>query len=140
MSVEKNLSLLDNMLASYNARDWDRFRELFAESALMHEPGMEPYRGREAILKSYQGMLSAFPDANMEKTHAFGQLDWACAMITAKGTNKGSLPGSDGQSTPPTNRTIKVELVTLTKIRDGKIIECHEVFDRLGMLSQLGLA
>ncbi len=139
VSMKDNLSLIDDMLASYNARDWSRFSELFAESALMHEPGMDPYRGKEAILKSYQGMLSAFPDAHMEKTHAFGQSDWACALITARGTNKGPLPGPGGQSTPPTNKTIEVELVTLTKIRDGKIIECHEVFDRLGMLTQLGL-
>lgn len=64
MSMKENLRLVDRMWANYNARGWAKFGEMHAESALMNEPGVIPYRGRDAILMSYQGMLSVFPDTD----------------------------------------------------------------------------
>ena len=139
MSVKENLRLIDSMMTSYNARDWNRFEEIHAESALMNEPGVKPYKGRDAIVKSYQAMLSVFPDAQMKKVRAFGQGDWICVEIVASGTNKGSFMNPDGKTIPPTNKSVQVEIMAVAKIQDGKIVEYHESYDRLGMLAQLGL-
>ena len=139
MSVKENLRLIDSMMTSYNARDWDRFLEIHAASALMNEPGVVPYTGRNAILKSYQAMLSVFPDAQMKKVRAFGHGDWVCVEMSASGTNEGPLMSSDGKTIPPTNKSIKVDIIAVARIQDGKITEFHESYDRLGMLAQLGL-
>lgn len=138
MSVKENLDLIDRFMASYNARSWSMFSEIHSESALMTEPGMAPYRGRDAILRSYQGMLTVFPDAQMKKIRIFGQHDMVCLEMVASGTHKGPLMGPDGRSFPPTNRKINVEIVAVAKIHDGRIVEFHESYDRLGLLTQIG--
>jgi predicted ester cyclase len=139
VSVEENLQLMDDFMASYNARNWSRFEELHAESALMNEPGLAPYKGRDAILKSYQGMLSVFPDTYMKKIRAFGHNDLICLEMVVSGTHKGPLPGPGGTMIPPTNRKVQVEIVAVARIHERKIIEFHESYDRLGLMAQLGL-
>ncbi len=137
MSVKQNLELVDRMWASYNARDWDRFGEMHAESALMNEPGLKPYRGRDAILKSYQGMLTVFPDTKMKIVRAFGQDDLVCFEMLASATHKGPLVAPDGKTISPTNKRVQVEIMAIARIHGGKIIEFHESYDRLCLLAQL---
>ena len=139
MSVKENLRLIDSMIASYNARDWSKLAEIYAESALFYEPGVKPYRGRDAILRGYEAVHSVFPDGQIKKVRSFGQGDWICVKMVASGTNKGPLMSPDGKTIPPTNKSVQVEIVAVVKIRGGKIVEYHESFDRLGMLAQLGL-
>jgi len=138
LSMKENLQLVDRMWASYNARNWDELGEMHAESALMNEPGMKPYRGRDAILRSYQGMLSVFPDTQMKVIRAFGQGDMVCFELLASATHRGPLVAPDGKTISPTNKRVQVEIIATAKIRDGKIIEFHESYDRLGLLAQLG--
>jgi predicted ester cyclase len=138
MTVKENLQLIDAFVDSYNTRDWSRFAELHAESALMNEPGLKPYRGRDAILKSYQGMLSVFPDTQMKKVHVFGQGHMICFEMLASATHKGPLLAPDGKTIPATGKRVEVSIMAVAKIRDGKIIEFHESYDRLGLLAQLG--
>lgn len=137
--MKENLGLIDSMMASYNARDWSRLAETYAESAIFYEPGVKPYSGRNAILSGYQALYSEFPDEQIKKVRSFGQGDWTCVEMVASGTNKGPLMGPDGKIIPPTNKSYQVEIVAVVRIENGKIAEYHEYFDRLCMLSQLGL-
>src|SRR4030042_6895747 len=102
MSVKQNLLLIDKMWAGYNGRDWSSFGDIHAESALMNEPGLKPYRGRDAILRSYQGMLTVFPDAQMKVIRAFGQGDMVCFELLASATHRGPLGAPDGKTISPT--------------------------------------
>ena len=45
----------------------------------------------------------------------------------------------DGKSIPPTNKSYQVEIAAAVRSENGKIAEYHEYFDKLGMLTQLGL-
>ena len=139
MSVEENLRLIDRMVTSLNARDWDRFSESFAKSVLVHEPGARPTRGRDPIVESFKVFVSCFPDARIRKVRSFGQGDWICIEVVFYGTNKGSPIWSDGLTIRPTNKTAEIEIVVVAKIQGSKITEYHESWDRLGMLAQLGL-
>ena len=139
MSVKENLRLIDSMIASYNSRDWSKLEEIYAESAVFYEPGVKPYRGRDAILRSYQALHSIFPDEQIKKVRSFGQSDWTCVEMAASGTNKGPIESPEGKTIPPTNKRYQVEIVAVIKIENGKIAENHEYFDRLSMLAQLGL-
>lgn len=139
MSVKENLRLIDSMIASYNSRDWNKLEEIYAESAVFYEPGVKPYRGRDAILTSYQALHSIFPDEQIKRVRSFGQSDWTCVEMAASGTNKGPIESPEGKTIPPTNKRYQVEIVAVIKIENGKIEEYHEYFDRLSMLAQLGL-
>jgi ketosteroid isomerase-like protein len=139
VSVKENLRLIDSMIASYNARDWSRLAEVYAESALFYEPGVKPYRGREAILRGYQDLHAVFPNEQIKKVRSFGQGDWTCVEMVASGTHLGPLMSPDGKTIPPTNKSYQVEIAAAVRIENGEIAEYHEYFDRVGMLAQLGL-
>jgi len=139
VSVKENLRLIDSMVTSLNARDWERFSESFAKSVLVYEPGAKPNRGRDSIVESFQYFISSFPDAQIRKVRSFGQGDWVCIEVVNHGTNKGPITGLDGKTMRPTNKAAKQEIVVVAKIQGGKITEYHESWDRLGMLAQLGL-
>ena len=139
MSVKENLRLIDRIVTSLNARDWDRFSEGFSKSVLVLEPGARPTRGRDPIVESFKVFISCFPDAQIKKVRSFGQGDWICIEVVNYGTNKGPLIWSDGKTIRPTNKTARIEIVVVAKIQGGKITKYHESWDRLGMLAQLGL-
>lgn len=62
-----------------------------------------------------------------------GNLVWA--RNVASGTNHGSFMGH-----PPTGRSIRVDVIDVVRVRDGRIVEHWGVPDRLSALMQLGLA
>ena len=77
MSVNENLHKVDSMFEAFNAQDWDRYYELFAESVVTHSVGVpEPIKGRAALREGDEGYLTAFPDLRVKKEHSFGQGDW----------------------------------------------------------------
>ena len=60
--------------------------------------------------------------------------DVAWARNVATGTNDGSFMGH-----PPTGRPMRIDVIDVVRVRDGRIVEHWGVPDRLGVLRQLGL-
>jgi len=61
--------------------------------------------------------------------------DVAWSRNVATGTNDGSFMGH-----PPTGRTMRIDVIDVVRVRNGRIAEHWGVPDRLGVLQQLGLA
>lgn len=140
MGVEDNIGLFEELVKVINGRDWTRFRELHAESILDHSPvNPEPVKGVEAHLESIQNFFTAFPDAKIEMTRAFGQGDWVVTELTFSGTHTGPLAGLGAEPVPPTNRAIRIDVCGVNKVEGGKVTEEHNYYDLLGMMNQLGL-
>jgi predicted ester cyclase len=75
-----------------------------------------------------------FPDFSMtpEQTAAVGDIVWA--RFSARGTNLGMVMGR-----PATGKKMKIDVIDVVRIEDGKIVEHWGVPDQLGMMIQLGL-
>ncbi|MEE9593762.1 MAG: ester cyclase [Thermoplasmata archaeon] len=141
MSVEENLRVDREAIAAFNARDWDLFDELHAESVIVYSSGNpEPSKGRAAHREEAQAYVTAFPDIQFEEERSFGQGEWVCDVYVATGTHTGPLEGPGGQALPATNKPLRLEFCGVTKFEGGKIAEEHNYFDLLGMMAQLGLA
>ncbi len=142
MTVEENIRVSDDLSAAFNARDWDRFAELYAESVVLYTPtSPEPVKGRATVVRQVQeDWANPFPDARIENPRTFGQGDWVCLTFTGTGTNKGPLKGPGGETIPATNKTVRVPFCIVSKVEGGKITESHQHLDVLGMMAQLGLA
>ncbi|MFQ5907641.1 MAG: ester cyclase [Thermoplasmata archaeon] len=140
MSVEESLRVFDEIEKAVNARDWNRFDELHAESVVDYSPqNPEGTKGIDAHRESMQNLFGAFPDARVEKTSAFGQGEWAVVELTFAGTHTGPLMGPGGQEIPPTNKAAQLKVCSVNKVEGGKIAEEHTYFDQLTMLAQLGI-
>ena len=140
MSAEENIRIAEGALEAFNAHDLDKMLSFYSESPIHHMPNRsKSIKGKEAIRQDNVSFIESFPDVKFEKVLSFGQGDWVCFEGIVKGTNKGPFPGLGGKSIPPTNKSIEVPVVMITKIEDGKITEVHEFTSGLEFLTQLGL-
>lgn len=87
------------------------------------------------VVKEFVGVYrTAFPDLHLTLEDMIAEGDRVAVRVTATGTNAGSL-----MLTPPTGETIKIMVLTILRIDDGKIVEEWQVVDELGLLEQLGV-
>jgi predicted ester cyclase len=93
-----------------------------------HAPGAD---GVKAVIGS---LRRAFPDFRLEIEDVAVSGDVAWARNVATGTNDGSFMGH-----PPTGRQMRIDVIDVVRVRDGRIVEHWGVPDRLGVLRQLGL-
>jgi predicted ester cyclase len=94
-----------------------------------HAPGAD---GVKAVIGS---LRRAFPDFRLEIEDMTVDGDVAWSRNVATGTNEGSFMGH-----PPTGRPMRIDVIDVVRVRDGKITEHWGVPDRLGVMRQLGLA
>ncbi len=140
MSVEENLKVIKAVDKASNTRDWEAFASHHRKDVISFSPMRpEPAKGIAAHIEVVQGLYSAFPDAKLRRDQIFGQGDWAYVGYTLIGTHKGQMPGPEGKTISPTNKSIKIPMGSILRFENGKIAEEHIFFDRLGMLAQLGI-
>ncbi len=141
MSVEENLRMIRTGIDALNARDWEGFDQMHAESVVVYSPQTaEPTKGISAHRDAMQGLLTAFPDLRFKEERSFGQGDGVCTMWTGTGTHTGPLKGPGGQTIPATNKPVRISICSVAKMEGGKLTEEHNYFDMLGMMAQLGVA
>lgn len=106
--------------------------ELMAPSFIEHEAGAGD--GREGAKAIVTMLHTAFPDlrVTIEEMSADGEKLWA--RVTFDGTHTGDLLG-----TPPTGKRVRVEAIDLCRFSAGKLAEHWGVFDRMGMMEQVGV-
>ena len=121
-------------LESFNRRDWDRIRDLFAPSYSYTGSDGEKQQGPEAGLAVVQMWAGAFPDAKVDirQIHVAG--DTAAVEFQAGGTHNGELMGIAA-----TGRKISMPVCTVLEIKGGKITAEREYMDMAHLMQQLGV-
>jgi steroid delta-isomerase-like uncharacterized protein len=110
--------------------------ELLAEDAVMWGVGRpeQSSRGGAEFKEFYHRQRSAAPDVKIALHQVVQEGDTAFARWTATMTHTG-----DGFGVPPTNKTIELSGMSACRVRDGKIVEGWNNWDRVGLARQLGL-
>ena len=129
---------------AWNAQDWETcIKKGHAENVAVYWPGRPgPTRGREEHYQEAVEFSKTFPDNHVKNDPynvIFGQGDWTCTVTDFTGTMTGSMKGPGGQTTPPTNKSFKIEFCTVAHWHNGEIIEEKLFFDLTEMMRQLGL-
>jgi len=127
-------SIAREYLESFNRRDWDRIRELFASGYSYTGSDGEKQQGPEAGLAVVQMWANAFSDAkaDIRQIHVAG--DVATVEFQASGTQDGELMGIAA-----TGRKVSMPVCTVLDIKDGKITAEREYMDMAHMMQQLGV-
>ena len=127
----------DNMLAAREcfARasrgDFDSLDQVVAADYVLHNP--DEVRGIDGLRAMVEGYRSALPDLRVSIDHQFADGDYVATRFTIRGTHDGELMG-----TPPTGRAVAFPGITVSRCRDGKLVEEWEMCDVLGLLQQVG--
>jgi len=116
----------------WNKGNLDAIDELFAPDFVEHQAGIRP--GREGVKGSIRSLRTAFPDLHLtfEAATADGDLVWV--RINATGTHKGPFMGA-----PATGRPIRIDVIDIVRVNDGRLVEHWGVADRLSVAQQLGI-
>ena len=140
MNVEDNIKVIDAVDRAVNTRDWKAFDEKHSQNVLAYSPlTEEPTKGIEEHREAVRGLTISFPDFHIKTERCFGQGEWLCTEFIITGTHKAPLKSDGGQVIPPTNKKLRLPLISIMKIKDGKIVEERTYYDRLTMLAQLGI-
>jgi steroid delta-isomerase-like uncharacterized protein len=132
------LAVLDSYIASWNSHDATQCAAHFDKDIVFYDATVgTPVTGSENAKKEIvQAFMTAVPDLKLEREkEVLVQGDSVVWQWTFSGTNTGNW--SDG--TAATNKSFKIQGLTLMKLKDGKIIYSGDYYDAYGFYKQLGL-
>ena len=116
-----------------NERKNELADELFTADHVMHDPqvpaGVGP-QGMADVVAVYQEGV----DGHWGIEEIFSTDDRVVVRWTGSGTHTGTVNGI-----PPTGRAVRVDAITIHRMKDAKIAETWEVWDTLGFLQQIGV-
>jgi steroid delta-isomerase-like uncharacterized protein len=131
---EMNKNLVRRCLeGAFNQGDMSVIDQCIAADYVYREPVMGEKRGKQGWKEIYQLYKGAFPDCQIKIDEQVAEGDKVVTRWTARGTQRGPLLGI-----APTNKSVTVQGILISRIRDGKIVEDFETYDALGMFRQLG--
>lgn len=141
-TVKANLELMRQTDDAMNRRDWDTFIGTHSDDVLVTSPDSPvPTNNKPDHLAVVKGFTDAFPDHKIQLPYvmSIGQGDSFCAVHENGGTFSEPWKLPNGQVIPPTNKKYTMTMVTLGKVKDGKITEEKIIYDMVGMMRQLGM-
>jgi predicted ester cyclase len=94
-------------------------------------------RDRESFASAIGALVAAFPGLQFtvdEQLPAGDRGDVVVTRFTARGTHRGDQLGF-----PATGKSVTFQGIIVDRLRDGKIVDRHEILDALGLFQQLGV-
>ncbi|HVY86446.1 MAG TPA: nuclear transport factor 2 family protein [Caulobacterales bacterium] len=120
------LALAREMIAAWRRADWRAVADLFAEDGVLHSMMLEPVVGREAIYQRVAALGRGAPGGVVLDVSHIGIIDGLVFMERVDRFVYNGHPGA----TP---------VVGVLDIRDGKIVEWREYYDRASLLREMGV-
>lgn len=134
MLTEQNKATVLDFYKAFDDRQMERAFKLLAPNFVAHLAGIHEPLDNEGFKRFGMAFYLAF--ANGE--HVFDEVIVAgdrvitCGLFTA--THLGEF-----QSLPPTGKQIKLSIMHIDRVEDGKIVEHWGQGDALGLMQQLGI-
>jgi steroid delta-isomerase-like uncharacterized protein len=129
-----NLEIAKKAIAAINAHDIVDYLQYIDDSYIAEsEIYPTPVRGKEGARQSFQTMLQAFPDLQLEVEQLLASGDHVIARYLVTGTHKGNFAGI-----PPTDRKVSWHMCNVLEIRNGRAIKNRMYGENLSLVRQLG--
>jgi len=125
-------SLIEQLFASGDAGELDRFSALLVETVVVHAPFGLSTRGLEAERESWRQAKAAIPDLrhDFQTVICDGSCESGRCVVT--GTLRGEYGGFRAEAAP-----FRVDQAVFARIQDGKIVELWEIVDTGSLIDQL---
>ncbi|HEX4099265.1 MAG TPA: ester cyclase [Pseudonocardiaceae bacterium] len=125
-------------IAAFNAQDGKEFQELMGPDIEWAIPGAL-LRGPDQVAAFNSALWKEFPDIKLTATRVAQDGAIVVMQGRAEGTHHGTFhtPGGD---IPPTGKCVNLPYSEYIEVGGNVIASARLVFDRLGLLEQLGVA
>jgi steroid delta-isomerase-like uncharacterized protein len=134
---EENKALIRRWFAEvWNKGRADAIPEMFADDGIAHglsDDAANPLRGPAGFLPFHAQFRGAFPDIEVVVEDQIAEGDKVATRCSVRGKHAGDSLGFAATQAP-----VEFTGVTITRIKDGKIVEAWNHFDFMKMYKQLG--
>lgn len=132
---EQNKALVKRYVETFNKGDLEALKELLSPDYAVYNPSGYPEpTSRQELIENYKGALEAFSEFTWSIKDIIAAGDKVISRLIAKGSYKGGVPGL-----PKTGREFEFSMITIMRIKDGKVVEEWQEDDQLGLARQLGM-
>jgi len=121
------------VIETLNQGKTDKAPEFFSDDLDYHNSD-DDHGDFETLLDDSLEFSNAFPDLEGDIQETVVKGDSIMFRYTVRGTHEQHL-----NEVPPTGNSFETQGIGYATLRDGQIDEYNLVFDRLGMLQQLGI-
>ena len=114
---DKNVELAKQLMGTLEGKKEADYLALNADDVVYDDFTMPTsLKGKDDLKKWFKTFTTAFPDAKVSVTGAWGIEDFVVVESTVTGTQKGALLG-----VPPSNKSVMLHAVDIGQLKDGKI-------------------
>jgi predicted ester cyclase len=134
MSTAQNRDLVLQFYRAFDERQLELAIELLAPKFVAHMAGMSAPLDTPKFERFGKSFYLAFADGR----HVFDELIVAEDRVITSGTFT-AIHRGEFQGLPPTGKQIRLDIMHIDRLQDGKIIEHWGQGDALGLMQQLGI-
>lgn len=132
--------VMDRITEAAFAENQEALKKLYAPDAVAETPDQGTLSGPDAVADWFGQFATAFPDASWESAHKHESGNVAIDEGYVVGTHTGPLATPDGESIPPTGKSVRVRGCDAATVENGLVTSHRFYFDQMELLGQLGLA
>jgi steroid delta-isomerase-like uncharacterized protein len=129
-SSEQNKTAVRECFENASKGNFDALDAIVSPDYILHP---EEIRGADGLKEMVEIYRSALTELHVTIHQQFTEGDYVATRYTVSGTHEGDLMG-----TPPTGKDVAFTGITISRCRDGKIVEEWELVDTVGLLQQVG--
>lgn len=135
MNNQEHINLVKRFFEElYNKGNLSAIDEFVASSLTVHDQALPNHReGLKEYKETQNHYKKAFPNRKTKIEDIFASDDKVAVRWSLQATHKGDL-----KDISATNRDIKITGLSYYTLKNGKITEIHQQWDRLGLLEQIG--
>jgi limonene-1,2-epoxide hydrolase len=126
-SDQAKIAVAREMIAAWKAADWRKVGDLFAEKGVLRSMMIEPVTGRQAIYERIAALGKGAPGGVVLDVAHMGVID---GLVFIERTDRFVYNGKSGA----------VPVVGVLDIRDGKVQEWREYYDRAELMREMGVS
>jgi predicted ester cyclase len=131
---EDNRAAVRACLDAVSSENSDGLERIVGPDYVLHDPALPgDIRGAEGLRELLRGYRKAFGGLRLTIDQQFSDGDYVATRWFVRGRHDGELMGAS-----PTGKEIAFSGVTISRCRDGKVVEEWEICDTLGLLQQIG--
>jgi steroid delta-isomerase-like uncharacterized protein len=133
--LEKNKAVVQRYVDEIqNAHSLDAIDSIFAEDFVDHMASMGGLflGGMDGLKRGYATFLDAFPDLHVTVEDMIAEGDKVVAYKTLSGTHRGTH-----LEIPPTGKRVQYQIISIYRIKNGKIAEYWGLQDEISLKRQL---
>jgi limonene-1,2-epoxide hydrolase len=125
VAQDPNVAVVMDMIDAWNERDADKIADLFTEDGVLHSMMIDPIKGREEIRPRIKFLVDNASHMKIEPRN----IATVGNTVFLERTDSFTFKGHSGS----------VPVVGVLDIRDGKVAEWREYYDRAELLEAMGV-